>query len=63
MVTPTLHSSVYHFFHRVVALARLASAFVTLALSIALAFPPFLCWHHCSHYAGIAAFVVLVLLL
>jgi hypothetical protein len=37
----------------------LALAFVMLALLIALAFSPSLHWHHCPHYAGIAAPVVL----
>jgi hypothetical protein len=45
------------------ALVALASALITLALLIALASLPSLCWYLCPHSAGVAALVVLALLL
>jgi hypothetical protein len=40
----------------------LALALITLALSTALALSPHFFWHHCPHFAGVAALVVLALL-
>jgi hypothetical protein len=60
LVIPTLNGGVSHLVH-VVALVALASALITLALSMVLASSPFLCWHHSPHCAGVAALVMLAL--
>jgi hypothetical protein len=49
----------YHLIRRVVALLALASAFIMLALLIALALSPSLHQHHCPNYAGITVLVML----